>query len=220
MTIPVAVALAAGIATTASAYDQIVAHATGEGFMPDDVRTGFDIAALAGGLTGAAIGARKAPEAARKISTKYQTWKNAKKKAAFDAADEERARFSRKKDFYSRTPVIRNFTDEGIDRQTIIEYRMKIKKYEAFSEQDRSMGYITSVRPYVTIWGKESVAVKRGKFIYRSRMMREENEAEYYRLRALPEFVIMKRSHSPAQILKTKEIKSWYLEGDMVIYSA
>ncbi|RPK54671.1 hypothetical protein EES43_27885 [Streptomyces sp. ADI96-02] len=88
MTVPVAIAIGAAAATVGSAADQIAAHANnGQGFMPDDVRTGFDVVALAGGIAGGVVGAAKAPAAAKKIQGSaqslygkaqgaYKNWKN------------------------------------------------------------------------------------------------------------------------------------------------
>ncbi|MFJ8762051.1 RHS repeat-associated core domain-containing protein [Streptomyces cyaneofuscatus] len=80
LTIPIVIALGAFAATAGSAADQITLNATGKGFMPDNVRTGFDIAAFAGGITGAAVGIKKAPEAARKIGASYRAMKTPKGK--------------------------------------------------------------------------------------------------------------------------------------------
>ncbi|MFD7860643.1 hypothetical protein ACFV6B_41185, partial [Streptomyces microflavus] len=67
LTIPVAIAAGATLATTAAAADQIAINTTGAGLVSDSVRTALDITALAGGITGGLIGAKKAPQAAHKI---------------------------------------------------------------------------------------------------------------------------------------------------------
>ncbi|MFJ4963786.1 RHS repeat domain-containing protein [Streptomyces sp. NPDC088729] len=55
------------LATIPAAADQIAINTTGQGFMPENVRTGFDVAALAGGITGGLIGIKNAPGAATRI---------------------------------------------------------------------------------------------------------------------------------------------------------
>ncbi|MFD5989486.1 hypothetical protein, partial [Streptomyces cyaneofuscatus] len=67
LTIPVAIAATATLATAAAAADQITINTTGTALVSDSVRTALDITALAGGITGGLIGAKKAPQAAHKI---------------------------------------------------------------------------------------------------------------------------------------------------------
>ncbi|MFJ8762999.1 hypothetical protein, partial [Streptomyces cyaneofuscatus] len=145
MTIPVAIAIGAAVATAGAAADQIAAHTTGQGFLPDDVRTGFNIAALAGGITGAAVGVKKGPQAARNIATKFSTWREAKTiKSTIPRNAEKNPALARKhriKDFNSKTPIIKSLREEGIDDATVIDYRIKSGKYNAFSRQDRNMHY-------------------------------------------------------------------------------
>ncbi|MFJ8763013.1 RHS repeat domain-containing protein [Streptomyces cyaneofuscatus] len=65
--VPLAVALVGLAATVPAAADQIAINTTGKGFMPDTVRTGFDVASLAAGVTDLGIGSASAPRAVRKV---------------------------------------------------------------------------------------------------------------------------------------------------------
>ncbi|MFJ8763224.1 hypothetical protein, partial [Streptomyces cyaneofuscatus] len=73
---PLGIALMAAAATLPAAADQIAVNATGKGFMPDTVRTAFDVAAFAGGIAGLGVSLKKAPEIAAKISSRITEVRN------------------------------------------------------------------------------------------------------------------------------------------------
>ncbi|MFD7860312.1 RHS repeat domain-containing protein [Streptomyces microflavus] len=212
MTAPLAIALAAGIATTTAATDQIWTNTTGEGFLPDDVRTGFDVAALAGGITGAGVGGgiaggvagRKISQIAKKATERAQQMRKIQEKINFDEYHKNRVLSAAKKEHYTKVPVADILRGEGVDDSVVIEYRLKSRKYDAFSKQDRSMNYVTQLMPHGGAWFAKGGDIK---------MINGEARRvpwEHMRRFTFPvdRFVIMKHFDSPARVISTRHAEA------------
>ncbi|WP_164493313.1 hypothetical protein, partial [Streptomyces sp. ADI96-02] len=203
---------------TAAATDQIWAHATGEGFLPDDVRTGFDIAALAGGITGAGvaggIAGRKISEIAKKTTERARKMRKIQEKINFDEYHKNRALAAAKKEHYTKVPVGNFLRGEGVDDSVVIEYRMKSRKYDAFSKQDRSMHYVTELRGHNNRYFAVGGDIK---------MINGEARRvpwQQARMFQFPEreFVIMKRFDSPARVISSRyDEAGWTTNPDSLL---